>query len=156
MHYCWPPRFESGGIVHPGTFHIALAVAAGADLFLPVIRDVERKPLSRLRQEIESVAARARSGTLRVEDSAGASIALTNLGMYPVEWFDAIVFPGHTAILALGAIEDRPVVRGGNVEVRRMATVILAADHRLINGRVAAEYLTKLKELIESTTVWES
>ena len=77
-------------------------------------------------------------------------MTLSNLGMYPVDWFEAIIFPGQSTILSLGAIERRPVVVENLIEIRPTATVCLAADHRLINGRIAAEFLTKLKEIVES------
>ena len=144
-------RLEAGAVVRSSTVSIAVAVSSGTDLLLPVIHNAAAKPLEQLREEIAGAALRARTGTLRAEETTGASMAFSNLGMYPVDQFDALIFPGHTAILALGAAEDRAVVHGGNIEIRRMATVTLAADHRLINGRTAAEYLTKLKELVEQT-----
>lgn len=79
-------------------------------------------------------------------------MTLSNLGMYPVDWFEALVFPGQTAILALGAVFARPVVVDGRIEPRRTVTVTLAADHRLVNGRTAAQYLEKLKEIVESAS----
>ena len=77
-------------------------------------------------------------------------MALSNLGMYSIEAFDAIIFPEHSAILTVGAIQLKPVVLEGQVTARPLVTVTLAADHRLINGRTAAEFLTKIKEIIES------
>ncbi len=134
----------------PRATHIAMAVSSGDDLLLPVIRDVERKQLGALQSEIEALSARAREGALRLEEMTGAQMALSNLGMYPVDWFEAIVFPGHSAILALGAVAPRAVVREGLVEVRPTVTAVLAADHRSVNGRAAAMYMTKLKEIIEA------
>lgn len=134
----------------PQAMHIAMAVANGDDLLLPVVRDVESKDLHALQGEVETLVARARQGALRLEETAGAQMVLSNLGMYPVDWFEAIVFPGHSAILALGAVAPRPVVRETRVEVRPMVTAVLAADHRSVNGRAAAMYMTKLKEIIEA------
>ena len=134
----------------PRATNIALAVTSGDDLLLPVIRDVDGKDLHALQGEIETLVARARQGALRLEETTGAQMALSNLGMYPVDWFEAIVFPGHSAILALGAVAPRPVVHEGRVEVRPMVTAVLAADHRTVNGRAAATYMTKLKEIIEA------
>jgi pyruvate dehydrogenase E2 component (dihydrolipoamide acetyltransferase) len=127
-----------------------MAVSSGDDLLLPVIRDVERKQLEALQSEVEALSARARGGALRLEEMTGAQMALSNLGMYPVDWFEAIVFPGHSAILALGAVAPRAVVREGLVEVRPAVTAVLAADHRSVNGRAAAQYMTKLKEIVEA------
>lgn len=137
----------------PQAVHIAMAVSSGDDLLLAVVRDVERKPLDALHTEVEDLAARARQGALRIEEMTGARMALSNLGMYPVDWFEAIVFPGHSAILALGAVAPRPLVREGRVEVRPAATAVLAADHRTVNGRAAAMYMTRLKEIIEAGTL---
>lgn len=134
----------------PQATHIAMAVAKGDDLLLPVVRDVERKDLHALQGEVETLVARAREGALRLEETTGARMALSNLGMYPVDWFEAIVFPGHSAILALGAVAPRAVVREDRVEARPMVTVVLAADHRSVNGRAAAMYMTKLKEIVEA------
>jgi pyruvate dehydrogenase E2 component (dihydrolipoamide acetyltransferase) len=137
----------------PQAVHIAVAVSSGNDLLLAVVPDVERKPLDALQDEVEDLAARARQGALRIEEMTGARMALSNLGMYPVDWFEAIVFPGHSAILALGAVAPRPVVCDGRVEVRPTVTAVLAADHRSVNGRAAAMYMTRLKEIIEAGTL---
>ncbi len=143
-------RLDQKRIVPSRGTHIAVAVGFGTELALPVIRDVDRKDLATLQTEMETLAARAQAGALKVEEITGGVIALSNLGMYPVEWFEAVVFPGQSAILAVGAVASRPVVIEGRIEIRPMVTVTLAADHRLINGRVAAEYLNRVKELIES------
>lgn len=134
----------------PGGAHIAVAVGFGTDLLLPVIRDAGSKRLPALTAEIASLAARARQRALRPEEMAGASMALSNLGMYPIEWFEAIIFPGHTSILAVGAAAERPVAIDGRIEARFTANVTLSADHRIVNGRTAAEYLTRIKQLVES------
>ena len=130
--------------------HIALAVSFGEELFLPVIHDADGKGLTAIQKDIDTLAERARGGALRIEDLSGASMALSNLGMYPIETFDAIIFPGQNSILAVGAVEDRVVAVEGRVEIRPMATVTLAADHRKINGRRAAEFVTKLKHTLET------
>jgi pyruvate dehydrogenase E2 component (dihydrolipoamide acetyltransferase) len=135
---------------------IALAVDNHGQLHMPVIRNAESRPLSDLQAAIASVAQRAASGTWKAEDLGGATIALSNLGMYPVDWFEAIIYPGHTAILALARIEDRPAVRAGAIEIRPTTTVVLAADHRSVNGRAAAQFLAALKDLVESGEVLSS
>jgi pyruvate dehydrogenase E2 component (dihydrolipoamide acetyltransferase) len=80
---------------------------------------------------------------------SGGSMALSNLGMYPIEAFDAIIFPDHSTILTVGAIQLKPVILGGEVKTRPLVTVKLAVDHRLINGRTAAAFLSRVKEVIE-------
>jgi pyruvate dehydrogenase E2 component (dihydrolipoamide acetyltransferase) len=80
----------------------------------------------------------------------GGCITLTNLGMYPIESFDPIIFPEHSSILAVGAVQKKPVVLNDSVAIRSMATVKVAVDHRLINGRTAAEFICKVKEIMEA------
>ena len=93
-------------------------------------------------------------GSLKAEQMSGGSMALSNLGMYPIDAFDAIIFPEHSAILTVGAIQLRPVALEGEVRARPLVTVKLAADHRLINGRAAAAFLSKVKEVIESGEIF--
>lgn len=130
--------------------HISLAVGFGNELLLPVVRDVKRKSLAAIQADVDALVERARAGSLKVEDLSGGSMTLSNLGMYPIEAFDAIIFPGQSAILALGAIADRVVAIEGRAEIRPMVTVTLAADHRTVNGRAAAEYMTALKRMMET------
>jgi len=143
-------RWEGERIVKTPGIHIALAVGFENDLFLPVIHDVDKKSLITLQAEIAAVSASVRAGTLKPEQMTGGCMALSNLGMYPVEAFEGIIFPGHSSILTIGAVRESPVVVEGRVEVRPLAKATLAADHRLINGRVAAEFLTKVKEVLEA------
>jgi pyruvate dehydrogenase E2 component (dihydrolipoamide acetyltransferase) len=143
-------RWEGERIVKTPGIHIALAVGLGNDLFLPVIRDVNQKSLLTLQAEIAAVSASVRAGSLKPEQMTGGCMALSNLGMYPVEAFEGIIFPGHSSILTIGTVRETPVVVEGRVEIRPLANATLAADHRLINGRVAAEFLTKVKEVLEA------
>ena len=142
--------WEGERIVKIPGIHIALAVGLGNDVFLPVIRDVSEKSLLTLQAEIAAVSASVRAGSLRPEQMTGGCMALSNLGMYPVESFEGIIFPGHSSILTIGTVRDTPVAVDGHVEIRPLAKATLAADHRLINGRVAAEFLSKVKEVLEA------
>jgi pyruvate dehydrogenase E2 component (dihydrolipoamide acetyltransferase) len=143
-------RWEDARVVTTPGIHIALAVGFGNDLFLPVIRDVNEKSLPTLQAEIAAVSTRARAGSLKPEEMTGGCMALSNLGMYPVEAFEGIIFPGHSSILTVGSVDETPVVVGGRVEIRPLVKATLGADHRLINGRVAAEFLRRVKEVLES------
>jgi pyruvate dehydrogenase E2 component (dihydrolipoamide acetyltransferase) len=143
-------RWEGDSIVKISGIHIALAVSAGSDLFLPVLRDVNQKSLETLQTEIAAISASVRAGSLKPEQMTGGCMALSNLGMYPVEAFEGIIFPGHSSILTVGTVRETPVVVEGRVEIRPFAKATLAADHRLINGRVAAEFLTKVKDALEA------
>ena len=143
-------KLEGERIIRPQGIHIALAIGLDNELFLPVVREVEKKDLVSLQKEIADLVAKVKAHSLRAEQMSGASMALSNLGMYPIDAFDGIIFPEHSTILTLGAIQLKPVVLEGEVKARPLVTVKLAADHRLINGRTAAAFLSKVKEIIES------
>jgi pyruvate dehydrogenase E2 component (dihydrolipoamide acetyltransferase) len=143
-------RWEGERVVKTPGINIAVAVSAGNDLFLPVIRDVNVKTLENVQTEIAAVSSSVRAGALKPEQMTGGCMALSNLGMYPVEAFEGIIFPGHSSILTVGTVTNTPVAVDGRVEIRPLAKATLAADHRLINGRVAAEFLNKVKEVLES------
>jgi pyruvate dehydrogenase E2 component (dihydrolipoamide acetyltransferase) len=142
-------HLEGDEIVSPSGLHLAVAVGVDNDLFLPVIRDVDRRSLEDIHEEIVAAAAQAKAGVLPAERLSGACMAMSNLGMFPVETFDPIIFPGHSVMLAVGTIQPAPVVIDGGIHVRPLCRIRLAADHRLINGRLAAAFATKVKEIIE-------
>jgi pyruvate dehydrogenase E2 component (dihydrolipoamide acetyltransferase) len=146
-------RLAGQVIVRPRGIHIALAMDLENELLLPVIRDVNQKKLPALQSEISELAQQIQAHTLKAERLTGGCMALSNLGMYPIEEFQAIIFPEHSMILGVGAVESKPRVIHDRVEIRPMATVRLAADHRLINGRAAARFLTKIKEIVESGNI---
>jgi pyruvate dehydrogenase E2 component (dihydrolipoyllysine-residue acetyltransferase) len=143
-------RWARGRMAWAQGIHIAVAVGTASDLFLPVVRDVDNKDLAAVHGEIMRLADQARAGTLKAEQMTGACIALSCLTMYPIAHFDAIVFPEHTCMVAVGAVQERAVVVDGAVTVRPMVTVKLAADHRLVNGRPAGAFLTRVKRTTES------
>ncbi len=130
--------------------HLALAVSREEDLFLPVIRDVDRLSLAEVQREIEVVVAAVRARQLPASRLTGGCLALSNLGRYPIESFQPIIFPEHSAILAVGAAQPTPVVVQGEVVVRPMLRMTLAVDHRVVNGRTAAAFLSAVKERLES------
>ena len=140
-------RLEGERIVHPDGLHMAIAVGRGNDLLLPVVRDVDKKDLAAVHRDIADFANR---GQIKLEEMTGGCMTLSNLGMYPIESFDAIIFPEHSTILAVGTTQKKPVVVEDRVEIRPLVQVTLSVDHRLINGRMAAEFLTKVKEILES------
>jgi pyruvate dehydrogenase E2 component (dihydrolipoamide acetyltransferase) len=143
-------RWEGEGVVKTPGVNIAVAVSRGSDLFLPVVRDVNQKSLAALHTELTTISASARAGSLKPEQMTGGCMALSNLGMYPVDAFEGIIFPGHSSILTVGAVHPTPVALEDSVEIRPIAKATLAADHRLINGRDAAEFLSKVKEVLEA------
>jgi pyruvate dehydrogenase E2 component (dihydrolipoamide acetyltransferase) len=143
-------HLEAGKVVRAEGVHLALAVSSGDDLLLPVLRDVDTKSIRVIEDEVVRLAAAARGGALAQENMAGACMALSNLGMLPVEAFDAMIYPGHSAILSVGAVRKRPIASGPEIAVRDTVKIRLAVDHRLVNGLPAARYLARLKELLET------
>ncbi|UVE16140.1 2-oxo acid dehydrogenase subunit E2 [Pseudomonas sp. LS44] len=129
---------------------IAVAVATDNGLITPVVRDVGSKSLSRIGSEVAELAGRARSGRLAPADYQGGSFTISNLGMYGVEEFSAIINPPHAAILAVGATSLRPVVEDGALVVAPLMTVTLSVDHRAVDGALAAQWLAAFKRIIEN------
>lgn len=130
--------------------NIGVAVAVPEGLVVPVIHDVDRRGLVEIAQVLEEKAKRAREGHLRPEDVLGGTFTLSNLGMYGVDRFTAILNPPQAAILAVGRVAKRPAVgEGDRVEVRPMATLTLTADHRIVDGAQAARFLDDLRMVLE-------
>jgi pyruvate dehydrogenase E2 component (dihydrolipoamide acetyltransferase) len=142
-------KLDGERVIRPQGIHIALAVGFENDLFLPVLRDVGKKDLATLQAEVSGLVSKVRSGSLKSEQMTGACMALSNLGMYPIEDFQAIIFPEHSSILAVGSVRRQAVVHNDRIEIRSVATARLAVDHRLVNGRTAAEFLSKVKKAVE-------
>ncbi|HET6377038.1 MAG TPA: pyruvate dehydrogenase complex dihydrolipoamide acetyltransferase [Methylocella sp.] len=128
---------------------IGVAVAIPGGLITPVVRGAGSKTLSAISQEIKELAARARARKLKPEEYEGGSSAVSNLGMFGIKSFSAIINPPQTTILAVGAAEERIVVKGGAPAVATMMSVTLSCDHRAVDGVLGAELLAAFKELIE-------
>jgi pyruvate dehydrogenase E2 component (dihydrolipoamide acetyltransferase) len=128
---------------------VAVAVATDRGLLTPVVRDVGAATVTALAATVRDLAERARDGKLRQDDLEGGSISVTNLGMYDVEEFAAIINPPHAAILAVGAVRPEPVVEGDAVVPGQVMTLTLSVDHRPVDGVLAARWLAALKELLE-------
>jgi pyruvate dehydrogenase E2 component (dihydrolipoamide acetyltransferase) len=141
---------ESGEVVQLADSAVALAVSAEDDLYAPVLRAAGSRGVTELSREIEQLAAKARSRALSPAEMEGGCLLVSNLGMLPVESFDAIVYPGHSAALAVGAALPTPVAAGGEIRVVPLARMTLSADHRLINGKAAARFLARVKEILET------
>jgi pyruvate dehydrogenase E2 component (dihydrolipoamide acetyltransferase) len=128
---------------------VGVAVAIEDGLITPVVRDADQKGLAQIAGEVRDLAERAKRRALKPEEYAGGSITVSNLGMYGIDTFIAVLNPPQAAILAIGAVEAKPVVRDGQVVVRQMMSVTLSGDHRVIDGAVGAEYLKELRSLLE-------
>jgi pyruvate dehydrogenase E2 component (dihydrolipoyllysine-residue acetyltransferase) len=129
--------------------HVGLAVATERGLIVPVIKEAERKSLVDLAIERGQLVERARDAKLTQEDLEDGTFTISNLGMYGVEIFTAVLNPPQAAILAVGAIEEKPVVEDGELVVRPLMAMTLTCDHRAVDGAKASEFLRELKTLLE-------
>jgi pyruvate dehydrogenase E2 component (dihydrolipoamide acetyltransferase) len=129
--------------------HVGLAVATERGLLVPVLREVERKSLVELAAERKLLVERTRQGKLSQDDLEGGTFTISNLGMYGVEQFIAVLNPPQAAILAVGAIEQQPVWQGDAFVPRPLMSLTLTCDHRAIDGAAAAEFLRTVKTLVE-------
>ncbi len=129
---------------------VAVAVAVDGGLVTPVLRAVERLPVSMISAQVADFAERARGGRIQQRELEGGSFSVSNLGMYGVTEFSAILNPPHSGILAVGAATQRPVVVDGELTVGSMMTVTLSADHRVIDGAVAAQWMAAFVRRIEN------
>lgn len=130
--------------------NVGFAVSAPGTLIVPVVVDADVKPLDKIAAETRVLAGRVRSNTLRPEDIGGGTFTVSNLGMFGIEEFEAVVNPPQAAILAVGAVVEQPVVRDGEIVARRVACLSLSCDHRVLYGADAAQFLRRLRELLES------
>jgi pyruvate dehydrogenase E2 component (dihydrolipoamide acetyltransferase) len=140
---------ESGMLKHKHS-DIGVAVAMPGGLITPIIRKAETKSLSTISSEMKDFAARARARKLKPEEYQGGTTAVSNLGMYGINHFTAVINPPHATILAVGTSEERPVVRSGKIEIATMMSVTLSCDHRAIDGALGAELIGAFKLLIEN------
>jgi pyruvate dehydrogenase E2 component (dihydrolipoamide acetyltransferase) len=129
---------------------IAIAVTTEGGLFTPVVRGVEKRSLSNLSLEIAELAGRARAGKLRQEELEGGSFAVSNLGMFGTKEFSAILNPPQSGILAVGAASPRAIVEDGQIVIANVMTVTLSADHRAVDGALAAQWLAAFVKRIEN------
>ncbi|MFW5972798.1 MAG: pyruvate dehydrogenase complex dihydrolipoamide acetyltransferase [Bacteroidota bacterium] len=129
--------------------HIAVAVAIDEGLVTPVVRDADRKGLGQIAAETRELAGRARERTLDPADWEGSTFTTSNLGMFGIEEFTAIINPPNTCILAIGALRDEPVVRDGEIVPGKRMKLTLSCDHRLVDGATGADFLTTVKDLLE-------
>jgi pyruvate dehydrogenase E2 component (dihydrolipoamide acetyltransferase) len=142
--------WTDGGMLKHKHSDVGVAVAMPGGLITPIIRNAETKTLSAISSQMKDFAARARARKLKPEEYQGGTTAVSNLGMYGINHFTAVINPPHATILAVGTSEERPVVRGGKIEIAHMMSVTLSCDHRAIDGALGAELIGAFKGLIEN------
>jgi pyruvate dehydrogenase E2 component (dihydrolipoamide acetyltransferase) len=128
---------------------ISVAVAIPGGLITPILRNAEKKRITELSAEMKELAARAKQGKLKPEEYTGGSFSVSNLGMFGIKDFKAVINPPQACILAVGAGEERAVVRDGQLAVANVMTCTLSVDHRAVDGAIGAEFLAAFKRLIE-------
>ncbi len=130
--------------------HVGMAVAIEEGLITPVIFDADRKRLSEISRESRDLAKRARERKLKPEEYTGSTFSVSNLGMFGIDQFTAIINPPEAGILAIGAMEEKPVVQNGDVVVRKRVRLTMSCDHRVIDGATGAKFLQTLKRMLEN------
>jgi pyruvate dehydrogenase E2 component (dihydrolipoamide acetyltransferase) len=131
------------------TVDIAVAVALEDGLITPIVKNADRKGLATIANETKDLAARARTGKLKLEEFQGGTFSISNLGMFGVRDFAAVINPPHGGILAVGAGEQRPVVKNGTLAIAAVMSCTLSCDHRAVDGAVGAQFLAAFKKLVE-------
>jgi pyruvate dehydrogenase E2 component (dihydrolipoamide acetyltransferase) len=142
--------FQDSHIRYWNAIHLAMAVAIEDGLITPVIRDADRKTLREIGQEARVLAAKAHERRLQPEEYTGATFSVSNLGMFAIDEFTAVINPPEAGILAVGAIVAKPVALDGQVAVRRRMRVTMSCDHRVIDGATGAAFLKTLKQMLEN------
>ena len=128
---------------------MSVAVATPGGLITPIIRGADAKGLAAISNEMKELAGRARDGKLKPEEYQGGTFSVSNLGMYGIKSFAAVINPPQGAILAVGAGEQRPVVKEDALAIATVMTCTLSVDHRVVDGAVGAEFLAAFKKLVE-------
>jgi pyruvate dehydrogenase E2 component (dihydrolipoamide acetyltransferase) len=146
---------QANGAYRDGRFelysrvNVGVAVAAQDALVVPTVLDADRKGLREIAADSRSVAARVRDGSITPPELSGGTFTVSNLGMFGITNFSAVINVPQAAILAVGAITERPVVRDGEISTAHMLGVTLSCDHRILYGAPAAEFLARIRELLE-------
>jgi len=141
--------FSDDGMLLWENVDISVAVAIDGGLITPIIRDADKKGLVDISNTMKDLAARAKSGKLKPEEFQGGTFSISNLGMFGIKDFAAVINPPQGCILAVGAGEQRPVVKNGALAIATMMSVTLSVDHRVVDGSVGAEFLAAFKKIVE-------
>ena len=141
--------FDGDKLLRHKRIHLGIAVAIDSGLVVPVLTDADRKSVSEIAAEGREKAERARDGKLKPDEMSGSTFSLSNLGMFGVEQFSAVINPPEAGILAIGAVQDEVKVRDGEFTARKIMRTTLSADHRAVDGAVGAAFLQQLTALLE-------
>jgi pyruvate dehydrogenase E2 component (dihydrolipoamide acetyltransferase) len=136
-------------MIQYGAVDISVAVATDRGLITPIVRSADMKGLAQIATEMKDLAARAKTGKLKLDEFQGGGFTISNLGMFGIQSFSAIINPPQAMILAVGAGEERAVVRKGQMVVRNMMSCTLAVDHRVVDGAMGAQFLQSLRAYVE-------
>jgi pyruvate dehydrogenase E2 component (dihydrolipoamide acetyltransferase) len=142
--------WNGNDIIHYGSIDISVAVAVEDGLFTPVIKNADYLRLSDISKKMKDFIARANSGKLLPHEYEGGNFSISNLGMYEIDNFSAIINPPQSGILAIGSVSKRPIVINNNIEIANIMTCQLSGDHRVIDGAVGAKLLKEFKDIIEN------
>jgi len=142
--------FQDDHIRYWNEVHLGMAVAVEDGLIIPVIRDADRKTLAEIGTEARELAQRARNRKLKPDEYTGATFSVSNLGMFDIDQFTAVINPPEAGIIAVGSIVPKPVAEGEKVVVRRRLRLTMSCDHRVIDGATGAQFLKTLKQMLEN------
>lgn len=142
--------FKGDRIAYNDSIKVGVAVSVDEGLLTPVLHNVDQKSLKRIAVETKELAARARAGKMKPEDLGPGTFTISNLGMYGIDEFSAIINPPESCILAVGALKKTPIVVNDSIQIGQMMKVTLSADHRIVDGALGAQFLQALKKLLEN------
>lgn len=142
--------WSDDGIIRYNNIDIAVAVAIEDGLTTPIIRNADQKGIAQISNEMKELVKRAKANALRLEEFQGGSLSISNLGMYGIKQFSAIINPPQSCILAVGAAEQRAMVRENKIEIVTMMTATISCDHRVVDGALGAELLNAFKQFMEN------
>ena len=142
--------FQGDHLRMNGSINVGIAIALEAGLIVPGINGCEKKSLLEIASASTDLISRANSGTLRNDEYSGTTFSISNLGMFDVESFAAIIYPPHAAVVAVGTVKEQPVARDGQVALAQLMKATLSVDHRVADGAEAAQFLMEVKKLLEN------
>ena len=147
---------QGNAIVRKSKVNVGVAVSVDNGLVVPVVRNTDRKALDEIQAEVAELAEKARTNKLSPDEMKGGTFTISNMGMLNVEAFGAIINPGEAAILAVSSCVPTPVVIDGEIAVRNIMKVTLSADHRVVDGAMAAEFVNAFKNKLEDIEIWDN